>query len=92
MKPDFADLMPAVAAAGDRSVVVAPVQFLADHLEVLYDVDVGAREQAERCGLAFQRVESLNADPGLIEALAAVAARTLRRGPITRRPTVTSPL
>ncbi|MEA2537125.1 MAG: protoporphyrin/coproporphyrin ferrochelatase [Chloroflexota bacterium] len=92
MKPDFADLMPAVAAAGDRSVVVAPVQFLADHLEVLYDVDVGAREQAERCGLAFQRVESLNADPGLIEALAAVAARTLRRGPITRRSTVTSPL
>ncbi len=77
MKPDFADLMPELAAAGRRSVLVAPVQFLADHLEILYDVDVGAREQAERCGLSFRRIESLNAEPALIEALAAVARRTL---------------
>ena len=77
MKPDFADLMPEVAAAGCRSVVVSPVQFLADHLEILYDVDVGAREQAERCGLVFQRIRSLNAEPALIEALAAVARRTV---------------
>jgi ferrochelatase len=78
MKPDFADLMPELAAAGRRSVVVAPVQFLADHLEILYDVDIGAREQAENCGLAFHRIESLNADADLIRALAAVAQRTLR--------------
>jgi ferrochelatase len=77
MKPDFADLMPELAAAGRRSVLVAPVQFLADHLEILYDVDVGAREQAERCGLSFRRIESLNAEPALIDALAAVARRTL---------------
>ena len=80
MKPDFADLMPDIAASGGRSVVVAPVQFLADHLEILYDVDVGAREQAERHGLTFHRIESLNADPGLIEALAAVARQTLEAG------------
>ena len=80
MKPDFADLMPEIAAASGRSVVVAPVQFLADHLEILYDVDVGAREQAERYGLTFHRIESLNADPGLIEALAAVARQTLKMG------------
>ncbi len=76
MKPDFADLMPELAAGGRRSVIVAPVQFLADHLEVLYDVDIGARAQAERCGLAFGRIESLNADPGLVQALAAVARRS----------------
>lgn len=76
MKPDFADIMPAIATAGRRSVVVAPVQFLADHLEILYDVDVGARGQAERHGLAFHRSESLNVDAGLVEALAAVAQRT----------------
>jgi len=80
MKPDFADLMPDIAASGGRSVLVAPVQFLADHLEILYDVDVGAREQAERHGLAFHRIASLNADPGLIEALAAVARQTLTMG------------
>ena len=73
MKPDFADLMPEIAGSGGRSVLVAPVQFLADHLEILYDVDVGAREQAERSGLTFHRIESLNAQPDLIAALAAIA-------------------
>jgi protoporphyrin/coproporphyrin ferrochelatase len=77
MKPDFADLMPDIAASGGRAVVVVPVQFLADHLEILYDVEIGAREQAEACGLAFHRIDSLNADPGLIAALAAVARRTV---------------
>ncbi|MBA2720752.1 MAG: ferrochelatase [Chloroflexi bacterium] len=79
MKPDFADLMPEIAAAGARSVLVVPVQFLADHLEILYDIDVGAREQAEAHGLDFKRIDALNADPGLIEALAAVVHGTLAR-------------
>jgi ferrochelatase len=77
MKPDFADLMPGLAASGKRAVLVAPVQFLADHLEILYDIDVGAREQAERSGLQFARIESLNVEPGFIEALASVARSTL---------------
>jgi ferrochelatase len=77
MKPDFADLMPQLAAEGHRSVLVAPVQFLSDHLEVLYDVDVGAREQAEAHGLRFTRTQSLNVDSRFIAALAAVARRTL---------------
>ena len=74
MKPDFADLMPELASRGSRAVIVAPIQFLADHLEILYDIDVGARQQAESAGLTFQRIESLNTHPGLIEALASVAA------------------
>ena len=69
MKPDFADLMPDIAAAGGRSVLVVPVQFLADHLETLYDVDVGAREQADAHGLAFRRVPSLNGASGGCEQL-----------------------
>jgi ferrochelatase len=77
MKPDFADLMPQLRAAGHRSVLVAPVQFLADHLEILYDVEIGAREQAEEQGMRFARIPSLNADPGLIEAFAAVATEAL---------------
>ena len=56
MKPDFADLMPELAADGAEAVLVAPVQFLADHLEILYDVDIGAREQAESAGLLFRRI------------------------------------
>jgi ferrochelatase len=75
MKPDFADLLPDIAAHGKRSVLVVPVQFLADHLEILYDLDIGAREEAERHGLTFRRIASLNAHPDLIESLAAVAHR-----------------
>ena len=79
MKPDFADLMPELANAGARSVLVAPVQFLADHLEILYDIDVGAREQALAAGLKFARIESLNIDGRFIAALASVAERTWRQ-------------
>ncbi|MDQ3937937.1 MAG: ferrochelatase, partial [Chloroflexota bacterium] len=79
MKPDFAEVLPALAAAGQRSVLVAPVQFLADHLEILYDLDVAAREQAEAAGLRFERIESLNVDPRFIDALAGVAERSMRR-------------
>jgi protoporphyrin/coproporphyrin ferrochelatase len=78
MKPDFADLMPTIGRSRTASVLVVPVQFLADHLEILYDVDIGAREQAEANGVAFHRIESLNADRGLISALAAVATETMR--------------
>ncbi|HEX2141681.1 MAG TPA: ferrochelatase [Candidatus Limnocylindria bacterium] len=72
MKPDFADLLPELQRAGHRSVLVAPIQFLADHLEVLYDLDIGAREQAEAHGISFTRIESLNVHPSFIAALAAV--------------------
>jgi ferrochelatase len=81
MKPDFADLLPEIAADGGRSVLVVPVQFLADHLEILYDIDVGAREQAERHDLLFRRIASLNADPDLVEALADVSRRAMGVGP-----------
>jgi ferrochelatase len=83
MKPDFADLMPELAASEHAAVLVAPVQFLADHLEILYDVDVGARQQADAAGLEFARIESLNVMPLFIDALAAVARRTLAQ----RKPT-----
>ncbi|HEX3265511.1 MAG TPA: ferrochelatase [Candidatus Limnocylindrales bacterium] len=82
MKPDFADLMPGIAASGGRRVLVVPIQFLADHLETLYDVDVGARDQAIVHGLGFERVAALNASDSLAEALATVARRTLTERPL----------
>jgi ferrochelatase len=74
MKPDFADVLPALRAEGHTGVLVAPIQFLADHLEILYDIDIGARGQAEGLGLRFARIESLNESPLFIGALAALAA------------------
>jgi ferrochelatase len=73
MTPDLADVLPELRDAGHTAVLVAPIQFLSDHLEVLYDVDIGAREQAEAAGMAFSRIESLNVSDTFIGALARVA-------------------
>jgi ferrochelatase len=73
MKPDFADLVPQLRREGRRSVLVAPIQFLSDHLEVLYDIDIGAREQAVRAGLVFARIESLNLHPEFVACLSDLA-------------------
>jgi ferrochelatase len=73
LKPDMLDVLPQLAAAGHRDVVVAPVQFLADHLETLYDVDVAGREQALSAGFErFIRIEAPNAEPDFIAALGIV--------------------
>jgi ferrochelatase len=79
LKPDFADIMPELRAAGQTHVLIAPVQFLADHLEILYDIEIGAREQAESNGIQFARTESLNISPRFIQALAAVVEDTLKQ-------------
>lgn len=77
LKPDFADVIPELKQAGHTHVLIAPVQFLADHLEILYDIEIGAREQAEKHGIQFARIESLNTSPLFIKALAAVVRETL---------------
>lgn len=77
LKPDFADVMPQLGLAGHTHVLIAPVQFLADHLEILYDIEIGAREQAEAVGIQFARTESLNTSPLFIKALAAVVQQTM---------------
>jgi ferrochelatase len=78
LKPDLKDLLPGLAAAGHRDVLVVPVQFLADHLEILYDIDVAAREEAEDAGLRFHRIDLPNTSPVFIGALAEVVEREER--------------
>jgi len=80
LRPDFKDIMPDLAKAGHHEVLMSPVQFLADHLEILYDIDYGAREEAEREGITFNRIESLNDSPTFIKALAAVVERESSAG------------
>ncbi len=67
-----------LATAGERGVLVAPFGFVADNLEILYDVDIEFRELAQRHGLAFARTDSPNADPGLVSALASAVETVLR--------------
>lgn len=78
--PDLPTAFAQIAASGARRVVVAAIGFLADHTEILYDLDIEAKPIAERAGLVFTRASSLNAHPKLIEALAHVAERALAAG------------
>jgi ferrochelatase len=75
--PDLLDTIRRWAAAAARAVVVCPVGFVSDHLEVLYDLDVEARQVAESAGVAFARTESFNDDPVFCEVVARVARASL---------------
>lgn len=85
MGPTLEDTMDAEKAAGSTRIVVAPVGFLADHVEILYDLDIEAKARAHTSGLAFSRTESLNADDDFVAALASVVrpflAPSEARGP-----------
>jgi ferrochelatase len=70
--PDINAVIRAVAGAGGAGVVVCPIGFVSDHLEVLYDVDIEARATAERSDIAFARTASLNDDPRFCAVLADV--------------------
>ena len=67
-----------LSSMGAREVLVAPIGFVCDHAEILYDLDVLHRGTARRLGIAFDRCEMPNDDPLLIDALAAVARRAVR--------------
>ena len=73
-------VMDQLAETGHRHVVVAPIGFVADHLEVLYDVDIAFRDYARAQGLTLWRTESLNDSPLLIEALASIVLDRIRLG------------
>ena len=69
--PDILDVIDGLGANGtNRGVVVSAVGFVADHLEVLYDLDIEARARAEQAGLAFDRTACVNDDPAVLHALA----------------------
>lgn len=76
--PDVLEVLRRLPSEGFGAAVVCPVGFVADHLEVLYDVDVEARAVAEEAGLAFARTESLNDDPRFVEILAGVVRQACR--------------
>ncbi|HZU84504.1 MAG TPA: ferrochelatase [Polyangiaceae bacterium] len=78
--PDLAAALDEAAARGDRWVVLAPIGFLADHVEILYDLDIEARSMAGRRHLVYARAASLNADDDLVAVLADVARGLLGHG------------
>jgi ferrochelatase len=66
LEPDVNDHLEALAAAGVPGVVVVPVGFVSDHMEVIYDLDTEAKATAERIGLPFRRAATAGDDPRFV--------------------------
>jgi ferrochelatase len=82
--PDLPELVAELARGGRRIFLVAPIGFVSDHVEILYDIDLEAAAQAAEHGARLVRTESLNASPLLVEALAAAVREAL--GSNTQQP------
>ena len=75
LQPDILDHLAALQAKGVDAVLVCPVGFVSDHLEIRWDLDVEAKERADELGLRFERIEMPNADPAFIRVLAGIVRR-----------------
>ena len=79
LEPDVADHLAALASGGTKAVIVCPIGFVADHIEVVWDLDHELRLHARETGMAFARAATPNADPRFAR-LAADLIDELRHG------------
>ena len=75
LQPDILDHLTALQSKGADAVLVCPVGFVSDHLEIRWDLDVEAAERAAELGLEYERIEMPNADPEFIRVLAGLVRR-----------------
>jgi protoporphyrin/coproporphyrin ferrochelatase len=75
--PDILDHLADLHAKGVREVLVCPVGFVSDHLEIRWDIDVEAQERARELGMTLRRIEMPNADPEFVHALASLVEQEL---------------
>lgn len=78
--PQIEEVVAQLADAGERDLLVVPIGFVCDHVEVLYDIDIGARQIAAAHGARLERTPSLNSSPTFIGALADLVMDHLEPG------------
>jgi len=77
LEPDIGAVLPQLAAEGAQEVVVVPIGFVCDHIEVLYDLDTEARQIATKCGLQFIRAGTVNDHPTFIRMMVDVVRKSI---------------
>ena len=77
LQPDILDHLAELQGNRVRAVLVCPVGFVADHLEIRFDLDTEAAQRAAELALAFARIEMPNADPAFVRVLAGIVRRAL---------------
>jgi ferrochelatase len=75
--PDILDHLAALREQGVDDVLICPVGFVSDHLEIRWDIDVEAQERAAELGMRVDRIQMPNADPAFVRTLASIARRAL---------------
>ena len=75
--PTVESLIDEFAKRGCRRVLLAPIGFVSDHVEILYDIDIAFREYAQKKGVRVVRPESLNASPLFIRCLASIVSKRI---------------
>ena len=80
LEPDVNDHLKALAEAGEKAVVLFPVGFVSDHLEVICDLDNEAKETAEELGLTFARAATAGTHPAFVGSLVELLAERLAGG------------
>jgi protoporphyrin/coproporphyrin ferrochelatase len=75
--PDILDHLAALRESGVTDVLICPVGFVSDHLEIRWDIDVEAQERAGELGMRVDRIQMPNADPGFVATLAGIVRRAL---------------
>jgi ferrochelatase len=80
VQPDINDAIRQAKADGYDDVIVSPIGFLCDHVEVLYDLDVAAKQTAETCGMTFVRVKTVGNHPAFIAMLGDLIAERFLKG------------
>jgi ferrochelatase len=89
LEPDINDRIAELAAEGARGVLVVPVGFLSDHMEVLWDLDTEAREAAAKAGLAFVRVATPGSHRSFVHGLVDLVLERRDGTPVADRPALT---
>jgi protoporphyrin/coproporphyrin ferrochelatase len=77
LQPDILDHLAALRSEGVERVLVCPIGFVADHLEIRWDLDTEAQERARELGLDLTRIEMPNDDPAFVSVLAGIVRRAL---------------
>ena len=77
--PSVQETLDSLAASGAKAVIVQPIGFLCDHVEILYDIDIDFKNHAAKLGMRLERPESLNGSPMLTQALVKLAREGFAR-------------
>jgi ferrochelatase len=89
LEPDVRSVIRQLGARGVRTLVVVPVGFVCDHVEVLYDLDIEAKAVADRLGMRFFRASCVNDHPAFIRMMATIIEQSIKsaedRGSENRR-------